>query len=217
MRLLTKSIICAAILLVSIGVAPSVRADGITIESSGFSLTNLGSSAGVNRGFDSLAGVGTHTVTNPALGDHTSPFLMNFLTLTTGFTGPGSHGTHDFTFSQLITINGVTQTLQMTGAIDIGSAVDSVHIISSTPLTFQFSTFSVDMRVLPMTIDGPGAGVFSDTLLGEYTIRTNTTSPVPEPATLSLFGLGLAGVAAKIRQRRRLRALRVPSTSEPST
>jgi hypothetical protein len=216
MRLLVKSIFCAAILLVSIAIAPSARADGITISAGGFSLTNLGNTGGGIRGLDSLVGVGFFTATNPALGDHTSPFAMDLLTFTTGFTGNGSRGTHDFTFSQLITINGVTQTLQMTGAIDIGRSVDSVHIISSAPLTFQFGTLSVDVRVLPVTLDGFDSGCSTGILLGEYTIKSGA-NPVPEPATLSLLGLGLAGVAAKLRQRRKSRALQGSSTAGKST
>jgi len=206
MRLLVKSILCAAILLVSIAIAPAAKADGISLSAGGFSLSNLGNNGRGIPGMDSLDGQGAFTVTNPALGDHTGPFLMNLLTFTTGFTGDGSRGPHNFTFSQDITVNGaITQTLQIAGRIDIGQAVDTVHILSSNLLTFQFSTFSVDVKVLPVDIDGFGPGCFSGQLLGEYTIKTNT-SPVPEPATLSLLGLGLAGVAAKLRKRRKLRS-----------
>jgi PEP-CTERM motif len=205
MRLLFKSILCAAILLFSIAIAPAAKADGITISAAGFSLHNLGNNGRGIPGLDSLTGQSAFTSTNPALGDHTSEFLLNLLTFNTGFTGDGSRGPHSFNFSQEITVNGaLTQTLQIAGRIDIGQAVDSVHILSSNLLTFQFSTFSVDLKVLPVDIDGFGPGCFSGQLLGEYTIRTNN-SPVPEPATLSLLGLGLAGVAAKLRKRRKSR------------
>jgi hypothetical protein len=203
-RFLTKACLGLAVILASIAIAPSAKADGLTIAAGGFSLTNLGNTGGGISGLDSLVGVGFFTTTNPAAGDGSFPFALNLLTFTTGFTGNGSAGTHNFTFSQPITINGITQTLQMTGAIDIGSTVDSVHILSSAPLTFQFSTFSVDLRVVPMGIDGFGPGCYSGTLLGEYTLKTGT-SPVPEPATLSLLGLGLASVAAKLRRRRNCR------------
>lgn len=205
MRLLTKAGLGLAVLFVSIAIAPVVKADPITITAGGFSISNLGNNGGGAPGADSLAGASSFTTTNPAAGDGTFPFAMNLLTFSTGFTGLGSAGSHPFDFSQEITINGLTQTLNISGVIDISQTVDTVHILSSEPLTFNFSTFSVDFNVIPIDIVGAGAngGVFSDVLLGQYTVRTRDCNPVPEPATLSLLGIGIAGVAAKIRQRRK--------------
>ena len=202
MRFLTKMAFGLAALLVSLTIAPASKADSITINSGGFSLTGLGNNGGGVPGMDSL--LGTAASANQTInGAGSFIALLNPLTFTTAFTGHGSEGTYNFNFAQDVTINGVTQTLNIVGTIDIGTFVDTVHIISSDPLTFDFGTFSVDVNVLPTSIDGFGPGEFSDFLKAQFTITTETEpTATPEPATLSLLGLGLAGVAAKLRRRR---------------
>lgn len=205
MRLLTKAGLGLAILLVSIAVAPAAKADPITIHSSGFGLQGLGNNGTVPNGLDSLVGAAASS-SHAFSGAGSFIAILNPLTFTTGPTGLGSGGSYLFNFSQLLTINGQTQTLNIAGMIDITQTVDTVHILSSAPLMFNFSTFSVAVNVLPADIVGPGAdgGIFYGALKAEFTVIRNS-STVPEPATLSLLGLGLAGLAAKIRQRRRQR------------
>lgn len=204
MRLLTKASLGLAVLLVLLATVPAAKADPIVIRAGGFSLSNLGNNGTGISGMDALLGAAassSHTIN----GAGSFIALLNPLTFTTGFTGNGSGGTYSFDFSQLLTINGQTQTLNLAGIINIGTSVDSIHILSSTPLTFNFSTFSVDVQVLPADIDGWGPGAFCDLLKAEFTV-TSECNPVPEPATLSLLGLGLAGVAAKFRRRRKQRS-----------
>ena len=203
MRFLTKVTLGLAALLISITIAPATKADSITISSGGFSLSDLGNNGGGVPGMDSLLGTAA-SAGQTINGSGSFVALLNPLTFTTAFTGHGSEGTYNFNFAQDVTIDGVTQTLNIAGTIDIGTFVDTVHILSSDPLTFNFGTFSVDVNVLPTSIEGIGPGEFSDFLKAQFVIRTETEpTATPEPATLSLLGLGLAGVAAKLRQRRK--------------
>ena len=203
MRFLTKMAFGLAALLVSLTIAPATKADSITINSGGFSLSGLGNNGGGVPGMDSLLGTaasGNQTIN----GSGSFIALLNPLTFTTAFTGHGSEGTYNFKFAQDVTINGVTQTLEIVGTIDIGTFVDTVHIISSDPLTFDFGTFSVDVSVVPSSIDGFGPGEFCDFLRAQFVVNTESEpTATPEPATLSLLGLGLAGVAAKLRRRQK--------------
>src|SRR5438046_7789260 len=118
MRFLAKLSLAIAVIAVSIAFAPSAKADSVTITSGGFSLSNLGNTGGGTPGMDALDGF-VHTTARDVTGAASFVALLNPLTFTTGFTGLDSGGNHPFTFSQLLTINGQTQVLNLIGSIDI--------------------------------------------------------------------------------------------------
>ena len=205
----TKFLFIAAAFVAMLLVAPDAKADPLQIvtQSGGFQLTGLGNNGNgtPNNQFDVFIGDShseSHTV-DSAGGSFVA--LINPLTFIQDFTGVGSEGIYPLNISELLTVNGQTQTLNLIGSLTIGTFHDSVTLLTNSRIIWQFSTFTVSANVLPVTITGADNGAYHDFLCARFEVKPNCDTTVPEPATMVLLGTGLAGLAAKVRQRRKAR------------
>jgi hypothetical protein len=229
MRNLTRLTVASLVFAFCCLTSTVVRADPFVI-TSGY-ISNSGSSIVVSEGAYNFAGAGIQVIgggtemghlnvyncapCSPAFAAahhvNASGFFVRgggFVTIN-GTTYPPVHftGTLNVTGPELVfpnslpafTIYTVTVPFEMTGTL----GGDTVAPVPGGPPNIVFD----------VTLTGRGLATFQF-FVGDSGITTTYTlmnarynfqpAPVPEPATLLLMGAGLAGVAAKIRKRRRI-------------
>jgi hypothetical protein len=194
LKSISLGIALVAVMTLSQGVA---RADEVTIS---------GSTTGTVTGVSQLTFAGNAFTGTTALGVGSlsgANRLGTFSLATAPLQGVGGSFTLNVTFTVPSGINGgqgTSYNATITGSVSPNVGQGGVDITFGPAQTFTFN-------------DGVNAGSFTLTVADVFVQSGQTANltagirgsqnPIPEPATMFLLGTGLAGVAAKVRKRRK--------------
>jgi hypothetical protein len=177
------------------------QADPVTVSG-----TSSGTVTGTAAAFLSFTGNTFSATTAGGVGSFSGADRIGTFTLLSsgGETPVSGNFTLNLTFTAPAGINGgqsTTYTATVSGTISTPN-VGGVQIVFDNPTqTFTFAnaggngSFSIELPKIFVQ-----SGDTADLTAG---LTGNQSSPVPEPATMLLLGTGLAGVAARIRKRRK--------------
>jgi hypothetical protein len=195
LKSISLGIALVAVMTLSHGVA---RADEVTVS---------GSTTGIVTGVPQLTFAGNAFTGTTALGVGSLSGANRLGTFTLA-TAPLQAVAGNFTLNVTFTVpsgiaggQGTSYTATITGSVSPNVGQGGVDVVFNTPSqTFTFN-------------DGVNTGSFTLTIANVFVQSGQTANltagirgsqnPIPEPATMFLLGTGLAGVAAKIRKRRK--------------
>lgn len=169
-----------------LGPAAGPGVASLNLLAAGFSATGEGerNSGGLTiiRGSSTFRGsvMNNGTVLVGVFNDNT---VLNF-TLAP-FTRPDPNSTSDTAF--------VTTAFTMTGNLTL------VAFAPGQPVIFSMAISGSGFAGITYARTEPGGAFFATDIVYNF----EATQPVPEPTTLTLLGAGLAGIAAKVRRRRK--------------
>jgi hypothetical protein len=102
--------------------------------------------------------------------------------------------TFPFTLSRPVTINGVAQVLSQSGQLAITPTADTLTLSASLPTTFNLGGGSTaQFNFLGLTSTSGVLGDFPIVVPAVVSL-SSPSSTIPEPASLTLFGVGTLGL-----------------------
>ena len=176
--------LCLALAGLTLSLVPNALADTITLSSTSLPTLTLGPSndtVSFDAASVTAAAPGTISLQSGSFYLGNSPIPDQVIA---------------FYFNDIITLNGVTNTVSIFGSDNVTSSADILTIFAGTPVNFGAYTLTLDSSSYTGTDIGQSLPM---TLSADV-----STTPTPEPGTFILFGTGLASGLFLLRRQQTL-------------